>query len=72
MQPLDKVLGFDELEIEFPVEPPTSEELSVWRKQMSAITKGEVTAAAAVKTFLEMVQSYRGSDQTLRTSKKRD
>jgi len=30
MQPLDKALGLDRPEIEFPVEPPSPEELAIW------------------------------------------
>jgi len=30
MEPLDKVLGLDKPEIEFPVEPPSPKELAIW------------------------------------------
>jgi hypothetical protein len=33
---------------------------------MSVTTKADVVAAAAVKTFLQMVESYRGSNDGLR------
>jgi hypothetical protein len=34
---------------------------------MSITTKADVVAAAAVKNFLQMVESYDGSDRNLRT-----